>query len=160
MHCVLLSNLVVAVQVRRVQWDVSQPCTSAIAEMGGTVLQSVAWQSCKALWISCWVPTEPALEAPARNDVFALARMYNVPTPPTTQQSQSNASSKLGGNTRSAASPSCRLCCNRMGLVLSLPSDGMVVTQPRSCAMIVEVFKCPLHPHEVRPFSGRCVWHV
>ena len=147
-------------QVRREGRDVSQPCTSAMAEMGGTVLQTVAWQPCKALWISCWVPTEPALEAPARNDVFALARMYNVPTPPTTQQSQSNASSKLGGNTRSAASPSCRLCCNRMGLVLSLPSDGMVVTQPRSCAMIVEVFKCPLHPHEVRPFSGRCDWHV
>jgi hypothetical protein len=61
--------------------DVSQPCTSATAELGGVVLQAVQRQVCKALWVSGWVPTEPALEPPARSNVHALARLHNVPTP-------------------------------------------------------------------------------
>jgi hypothetical protein len=140
-------------QVRRKMQDFSQPCTSATAELGGVVLQTVQRQACNALWISSWVPTEPALEAPACNDVYAAARLHNLPIPQITPQAQSNVSSKLGGNTRSSASPSCRLCCNRMSLVLSLPCDGMVVTQPRSSEMVVEVFKCPLHAHEMQ-----CSW--
>jgi hypothetical protein len=148
-------------QVSRRPRTFDGPCTSAMAEAASSesVLQLVHSQTCLALWISCWVPTEPALEAPARTDVYALARMYGVPTPPFAQFLHSSASSKLGGNTRAAASPACRLCCNRMGLVLSVPCDGVVVTQPRACAMIVEVFKCPLHPHEVRACHLRPLLH-
>jgi hypothetical protein len=130
--------------------DVSQQCTSATAELGGVVLQTVQRQVCKALWISGWVPSQPALESPARSDVHALARLYNFPMHELVQDSESYVSSKLGGHTRTLTSPSCRLCCNWMNLVLSLSSDGMVVAQPRSSAMLVEVFKCPLHAHEMR----------
>jgi hypothetical protein len=130
--------------------DVSQPSTSATAELGGVVLQAVQRQVCKALWVSGWVPTEPALESPACYDVHALARLYNVPTPRIIHLPLVHDGSKLGGNTRSSASPSCRLCCNRMNLVLSLPCDGTVVTQPHSFAKVVEVFKCPLHAHEMQ----------
>jgi hypothetical protein len=133
--------------------DDSQPCTSSTDELGGVVLQDVQRQVCKALWISGWVPTEPDLESPARRDVHALARLHNLPNPQMTRQSQSLDSSKQGGNTRSSASPSCRLCCIRMNLVLSLPCDGMAVSQPRSSAKVVEVFKCPLHAHEMQ-----CSW--
>lgn len=99
-------------------------------------------------WISCWVPTEPALESPTRNDVQALARAYSVKPPPIGDHPHGRAAARLGG-TRATASPACRLCCNRMRLVVTLPCNGSVVCEAQRCSDILQTFKCHLHPQEV-----------
>lgn len=106
-------------------------------------------------WISCWVPTEPALESPTRNDVQALARAYTTVPPPISDHPHERAAARLGG-TRATASPACRLCCNRMRLVVTLPCNGSVVCEAQRCSDILQTFKCHLHPQEVCASPG-CV---
>eukprot|EP00892_Ulva_mutabilis_P000653 jgi/Ulvmu1/10589/UM065_0043.1 len=119
---------------------------------GTDQLETVDSQVAHIAWISCWVPTEPALESPTRNDVQALARAYSVAPPPIGDHPHGRAAARLGG-TRATASPACRLCCNRMRLVVTLPCNGSVVCEAQRCSDILQTFKCHLHPQEIQ-----CSW--
>jgi hypothetical protein len=122
-------------------------CHSRVGWCGAANRAATGLQGSVDIWL---VPTEPAVEAPARKSEHALARLNNMPIYELVQDSETYFSFKQGGHTRSYTSPSCPLCCNWMDLMLSLSCDGMVVAQSRSSAIVVEVFKCPLHAHEMR----------
>ena len=66
------------------------------------------------------------------------------------EQRVSTVTAKLGGYSWMQSTPTCSRCHNTMHLILSMPSNGVVVVDKAPPAMVLQVFKCPLHAHEVR----------
>jgi len=133
-------------------WRLRHVTPPGPAGAGAAPRRAAPVQTAHVLFVSAWVALQPRLESPPVGDVHAACHALQL-QPPYYEQRVSECPAKLGGHTWLGASPTCRLCHTCMAACFSVPCDGRRVVPHSLFAMVLQLFKCPLHPCEMQ-----CMW--